>query len=153
MAVKKNIDRNAAPFNASEPPETLSARDLNSRNGTSGAADRRSTTTNAPSSRTPATSTPTTSNDPHPAGSDRTTPYTTANSPAVPRTAPSVSNVRRPTERRTSGTKTGISATSASTIGTFTKNTHCQLSESTSTPPTTTPSVPPSPARPPQTPI
>ena len=46
-----------------------------------------------------------------------------------------------------------MTATRPSTIGTFTKKTHCQLSESTRSPPATTPSVPPRPARPPQTPI
>ncbi|WUM18209.1 hypothetical protein OG598_10330 [Micromonospora sp. NBC_00330] len=48
--MRKNIDRNAAPLSANAPLETRSARERNSRSGTSGAAERASTPTKTASS-------------------------------------------------------------------------------------------------------
>ena len=154
IAVRKNIARNAAPFSARATIDVLRPRERNMPSGTSGAGERASTRTKAKRSATPPASSAMTSSDDQPSGSARITPSTMASRPAVPSRAPARSNVRRPAGRtRDSAMNSGTTAARTTAIGTLTRNTQRQLSESTSKPPAITPSVPPRPARPPQMPI
>ena len=81
------------------------------------------------------------------------TPPTSASRPAVPSTAPrEVEAARGPARRLSVTNDRRRDAAPTAATGTLTKKIHSQPSESTSTPPATTPSVPPMPARAPQTP-
>src|SRR4051794_19448959 len=154
IAVRKNMARNAAPFRARPRLAVCRPRVRNRRSGTSGAAERDSTTKKAAKRATAPASSATTSVAPQPSGSARMTPSTSVRSPPVPSAAPVTFSPRGPSmPARLSRTNSGVVAIRAMPIGTLTKKTPCQPIASTSTPPATTPSVPPRPARPPQMPM
>ena len=147
------MPRKAAPLRASAIAETLSPRTRKSlqrdeRVGGAGLDGRRTRRAGSRRRRTA----PSTSAEPQPAASVRMTPQTSASRPrGAEDGAGEVEPARAP--RAALGDEASAWRRARSTAtGTLTKKIHSQPSESTSTPPATTPSVPPMPASAPQTP-
>ena len=101
------MPRKAPPLSARAMAETLRPRTRKRRSGTSGSFARASTTTNAASRMTAEPNRPSTSAEPQPDASERITPPTSANRPAVPRTAPAMSKLESAWVRAALGDERG----------------------------------------------